>query len=76
MDDGKSKGWRKNVIQDLEKEYGDLEAIIPKLVNQGGQTFAAFQLDTTPTTISRWLKANGYVQQVTYVKRDKLVAAS
>jgi hypothetical protein len=76
MNDGKSTGWRKNVIRDLESQYGNLEEIIPKLVNQGGQTFAAFQLNTTATTISKWLKEHDYVQKVEWVKRGELETAS
>lgn len=67
---------RKYVIQELESQYGNLEDVIPKLVNQGGQTFAAFQLNTTPTTISRWLKKHSYIQVVTWVKSDAQKVAS
>lgn len=76
MNEGRAKGWRKITVKDLEKEYGDLEEIIPRLVNEGGQTYAAFQLGTTATTISKWLKAHGYIQKVTYVKQGELEAAS
>ena len=49
-----------NRIKELEAEHGDLHQIIPKLVNQGGQKLAAQQLGTSQTTISAWLKTNGY----------------
>lgn len=76
MNEGRAKGWRKVTVKDLEKEYGNLEEIIPKLVNEGGQTYAAFQLGTTATTISKWLKAHGYIQKVEWVKSPELQAAS
>ena len=58
-------------IPELEKEYGDLHKIIPPLVNEGGQAYAAFQLDTTQATISRWLRDNGYAPKTTYEKQER-----
>jgi len=57
---------RRHVLRDLESQYGDLHKIIPPLVNTGGQAYAANQLNTTQSTISNWLKANGYRPTVTY----------
>ena len=51
---------KKDTLKRLEAEQGDLHKIIPKLVNDGGQAYAAHQLNTTQATISRWLKTNGY----------------
>lgn len=65
-----------NVLKDLEKEYGDLNNVIPKLVNQGGQKFAAFQLGTSSNFISRWLKDNGYTQKIEWVKQTGMERAS
>lgn len=62
----------KPAIKQLEQQYGDLNQIIPKLVNQGGQKFAAFQLGTTQINISRWLKDNGYKQEIKWVKQTDL----
>ena len=76
MNEGRAKGWRKITIKDLEKEYGNLEEIIPKLVNEGGQTYAAFQLGTTATTISKWLKAHGYIQKTEWIKQANWQAVS
>lgn len=67
---------RRFVLRDLESQYGNLEEIIPKLVNQGGQEFAAFQLNTTQNTISNWLKHNGYIKKTEWVKEGELEAAS
>jgi len=67
---------RRDTLKDLERDYGDLEKIIPRLVNEGGQAFAAFQLNTTQATISNWLKHNGYVKKTEWVKEGELEAAS
>ena len=56
-------------LRELEEQYGDLHKVIPKLVNTGGQSYAAFQLGTTQSTINRWLRANGYVQAVRYERK-------
>lgn len=63
------------VLRELEAEYGDLHQVIPKLVNEAGQAYAAHQLNTSQFTISKWLKDNGYKQQVKYVRETKLEAA-
>ena len=60
---------RRDVLKDLEAHHGDLHKVIPPLVNQGGQKFAAFQLNTTQSTISLWLKNNGYTQKIEWVKQ-------
>lgn len=67
---------KRDALKDLEQLYGDLHEIIPSLVNQGGQTFAAFQLNTTQATISNWLKHNGYTKKTEWVKEGVLEAAS
>jgi hypothetical protein len=67
---------KKDVLKDLEQRYGDLHKIIPQLVNQGGQGFAACELKTTQATISNWLKDNGYVKKTEWVKEEELQAAS
>lgn len=61
---------KRYVLAELEKQYGNLENVIPKLVNTGGQAYAAHQLNTTQATISNWLRSNGYEMLVTYVKRQ------
>lgn len=67
---------RRFVLRDLETQYGNLEEIIPKLVNQGGQAFAAFQLNTTQNTISLWLKEHGYTKKTEWIKQGELEAVS
>lgn len=66
---------RPYALRDLEKEYGDLKQIIPPLVNEGGQKYAAFQLNTAQSTISKWLKNNGYRQEIKWVKQTDLERA-
>lgn len=63
---------RPYVLQELESQYGNLEEIIPKLVNQGGQKFAAFQLNTSQSTISKFLKEHGYIQKTEWIKEGEL----
>ena len=58
-------------ITEIQKIYGDLDQIIPKLVNTGGQQYAAFQLNVSNATISRWLKDNNYVAKKTYIKQEE-----
>jgi len=67
---------RRFVLRDLESQYGNLEEIIPKLVNEGGQQFAAFQLSTTQNTISNWLKEHGYTKKTEWIKQPNLEAVS
>lgn len=52
---------RKDRIKELEVEKGNLDRVIPPLVNKVGQVEAARKLNTSQGTISRWLKDNGYV---------------
>ena len=62
---------RRYRIPELEKEYGDLHKIIPPLVNEGGQKYAAFQLGVSQATISEWLRDNGYTAKTTYEKQEQ-----
>lgn len=51
---------RKDRLKELEAAHGNLDAVIPELVNRGGQKLAAATLKTTQATISRWLRRAGY----------------
>lgn len=62
---------RRNVLKDLENQFGNLEEVIPPLVNEGGQIHAAQKLRTTQSTISLWLKHNGYSKQEKWIKTNK-----
>jgi len=62
---------KRNKLPELEREYGNLEAVIPPLVNQFDQKYAANQLSTSQATISRWLKNSGYSKKITWVKGGK-----
>lgn len=55
-------------LRDVEQTHGNLDAVIPALVNQHGQKDAAAALGVSQYTISTWLKEHGYVQVVRYVK--------
>lgn len=55
-------------LKDVEKELGNLELVIPPLVNKGGQKFAAEKLEFSQPTISGWLKDNGYISRTIWQK--------
>lgn len=57
-------------LRQIERERGNLQKIIPSLVNQKGQSGAALILGVSTSTISQWLKANGYRQKITYEKEQ------
>jgi len=57
----------------LEDQYGDLHEAIPKLVEQHGQDKAAYLLNVRPYWISRWLRRNGYVQEVRWIRGERQV---
>jgi len=51
---------KKDRIKELEAQKGNLERVIPPLVNKVGQSEAARLLHVSQGTISRWLKENNY----------------
>jgi len=54
--------------KELERLHGDLHDLIPEMVNKHGQSFTAVSLGVSQHFISTWLKKNGYVAGVVYVK--------
>lgn len=58
----------RNRLKELESKYGSLEEIIPRLVNEGGQKMAASVLNVSQSTVSVWLKENGYRPVIIYRK--------
>jgi len=60
-----------NKLLELEKAHGDLNAVIPPLVNQHGQAEAGRRLGVSGATISNWLKFNGYTMVIQYVRRGE-----
>jgi hypothetical protein len=60
-----------NRMKKLEAERGNLEEIIPRLVNERGQEGAARELGFSKSTINLWLKQNGYEMRIVYVKREE-----
>lgn len=59
-----------NRLKELQERLGDLNEIIPPLVNEHGQAEAARLLGTTQPTISKWLNDNGYVKRAKW-ERDE-----
>lgn len=57
-----------NRLKELESKRGNLEEVILPLVNKLGQKRAAEELGLAASTVCTWLKDNGYVQKVSYVK--------
>lgn len=59
-------------IQEVEREHNaPIEQIIPDLLNKfGTQKAVADHLGLSQATISMWLKENGYVQKVIYVRLE------
>jgi DNA invertase Pin-like site-specific DNA recombinase len=50
-----------NRIKELEVQHGDLTQVIPRAVNQAGSVKeAAKRLGVSDSTLSVWLKKNGY----------------
>jgi predicted transcriptional regulator len=58
-------------MRELEQQHGDLEELIPKLLNEsdGSQKTVAEKLNVSQATISQWLSKNGYVARVRYEKQ-------
>lgn len=55
-------------IPELEDRHGDLHKVIPPLANKHGQNEAARILGISQSTVSHWLKSNGYKQIRQWVK--------
>ena len=65
--EGKKPKAKYKAVQ-LEKQYGDLHLLIPPMVNMHGQAFVAQSLGVSQYFISNWLKQNGYVMGITYIR--------
>lgn len=57
-------------IKTVERNKGNLSELIPKMVNERGQVATAKALGLSPATINLWLKRNGYVKRIQYVKEQ------
>lgn len=57
-------------IRRLEKEHGDLHRVIPEMVNAYGQWEAGRRLGVSGTTISRWLRQNGYEYRIVWERKE------
>jgi len=53
---------KRNKLLEIERSQGDLHQVIPPLINDnnGLQSAAARSLGVTQSTISNWLRKNGY----------------
>lgn len=56
-------------LKEVEQEVGNLEDVIPRLVNTlGSQKLAAIELGVSESTVCKWLKENGYAPVIVYRK--------
>lgn len=67
---------RDTIGPELERLYGDLDYVIPRLASEQGQEGAARTLSTKDITVkqswvNRWLRNNGYKIKRVYVKKEK-----
>ena len=58
-------------IPELERQHGNLHAVIPRMVNKYGQAETARRLGVSQFTVSRWLSSNGYVLKRLYIRADQ-----
>lgn len=59
-------------LQEIEAQHGALDEVIPRLLNQmGSQKAVADHLGVAHSTINLWVKQNGYVRQVRYVRESQ-----
>lgn len=58
----------KQVLKELEREKGDLELVIPPLVNRIGVVKAGRDLKMSGATVGKWLEDHGYIRRVEWVK--------
>ena len=54
----------------LEAIHGDLHGLIPTMVNKYGQVYTAQSLGVSQYFISDWLRRNGYLRVIQYVRMD------
>jgi hypothetical protein len=61
---------RPHRIEELEKEFGEKpDTLIPRVVNEkSSQKAAARELNVAESTVSLWLRQNGYVAKKQWVK--------
>lgn len=66
---------RPHRLREIEREQGEaLETLIPRLLNElGTMPAVCAYLNTTLQTIGNWCEANGWVKEITWVKRDREV---
>lgn len=58
-------------LREIEKERGELTKVIPSLVNKHGQAETGRILGVSPSSISLWLKKNGYVSKIIYTRQKE-----
>lgn len=58
------------IEQLLTQTHGNLHEVIPMLASRVGQEETARTLGVRQAWVSRWLRLNGYVQRVEYVRNE------
>jgi hypothetical protein len=59
----------KQALKALEREKGDLERLIPPLVNKYGVVEAGNKLKISAATVGKWLKDNNYTSITMWMKK-------
>lgn len=59
----------KQALKELQREKGDLERVIPPLVNKYGVVEAGNKLKISASTVGKWLKDNNYVGNMVWTKK-------
>lgn len=58
-------------IRYLKDKFGDLDRVIPEMVNQHGQHGTARLLGISTATVNKWLKDNGYRRRMVYERIEE-----
>jgi hypothetical protein len=62
--------------RELREQYPNLDEMLVRLLNKGGQSFAALQLGTTQPTISQIIKRCDRIEHVSFYKLKEEEKAS
>lgn len=57
--------------QELREQYSDFDEKLVKLLNQGGQKLAAFQLGTSQATISNIIQRSNRIKRIVRYEVEK-----
>ena len=61
---------RRNYGDDLKEVFGNLDDVLPKLVNEMGQQRTASHLNVSQAWVSEWLRRHGYKKMTRWEKQE------